>query len=348
MAILSGPLNIEEPHGPDAKQPVWSEDLGTMTATWIAPDETQWPLSNTAESPGWFTMDGPSGWGAPPYEIVTDPLGAGGESVRAIRQKGSHILWPIYIGGRNHVEFCDRWNAVVDAITMTSEMIPGRLRVERPVPGGARWREIPCFYEDGLGGEPGENHLYAKPVVQLYAPGGLWSGDRSIRATKDYETGSGGGGGGGGGGGKSFYAPFMTVSSSKVTSAAPAGSTEGGGGGADGPTTDIVNPGTVDAWPVWKIRGPLSKITATNTSTGERFAVTYDLLDKQVMVITTARGSVRGPGDISLARYVDWFNPSGTKLWPVRRGLNKIAFQIDGAATGTRLEFSFVPRYKTA
>lgn len=343
MAILSGPLHIEEP--PDAKQPVWRENLGTMNATWIAPDETLWPLSNTAEDPGWFTVNGPSGWGAPPFEIVTDPLGLGGESVRSIRQKGSRIQWPIYIGGRTHVEFCDRWNAVVDAITMTSEMIPGRLRVERPVPGGARWREISCFYEQGLEGEPGENHLWAKPTVQLYAPGGLWSGDRPIRATKDYDA---GGGNNGGSGGKNFYKPFMTVSSSKViSSAVPAGSTEGGGGGSL-PITDLVNPGTVDAWPVWKIRGPLSKFTAINNTTGQRFAVTYDLLDQQVMVVTTSRGSVRGPGDISLARHVDWFNPAGTSLWPMVRGLNKIAFQIDGAATGTRLELSFVPRYKTA
>lgn len=333
MPILSGGLVTVEPvldDIPDAVQPVWTEDYGNMSATWVDPTGVQWPLSNDGPSSPWFTVNGPAGWGAAPIELVTDPLPRGGEQVRYVRAQPRRIQWPLYIGSEiSHDAFVGYYRQLVEAITMTSEMqAPAWLRIARP---NGRFRQIACYYEQGLEGENGENHRYAKPVVTLFCPDGFWSSDRPVVASRDFlPTGTGGTP-------STFFNKFITIGSSKVLT-----------GGDNDPPTVINNPGSVAAWPVWKITGPMAKLTARNDTTGTRFALTYNLAAGQSITITTNRPSVRGPGDANLARYVDWFNTAGTELWPLVKGNNDIFFQIDGAAAGTHVEMSFTPRYQTA
>lgn len=333
MPILSGGL-ITAPvlEVDDTPTPVWSEDYGTINATWIDPDGVEWPLSDSNDGSLWFTMNGPAGWGATPIEIVTDPLPRGGEQVRFIRSQPRRIQWPLYIGSPNsHEEFNSAYRRLVRAITKTSNRrAPGWLRVARP---NGRFRQIACYYEQGLEGESGENHRYARPVVTLYCPDGYWSGDRPVVAERQFAA----SGQEGGPVAVNFFSPFMTLSSSKVSTGSP-----------DDPPLPVVNPGDVDAWPVWTITGPMTKLTAVNLSLGSRFALTYTLTAQQTIRITTNRPSVRGPGDANLSKYVDWFNPLGAELWPLADGTNNISFQVDGAGTGTRVEMAFTPRYETA
>lgn len=331
MPILSGGLFTAPVDDPvdTGVQSVYHESYGNMAVTWIDPDGTSWDLSNDGIDSPWFTMDGPAGWQAPPFELVTDPLPRGGEQLRFVRQQPKTMHWPIYIGNReSHEKFTGYYRQLVRAIVLTAiDQKPGYLRVARP---NGRYRQIACVYQEGLEGEAGENYSFAKPTVSFWCPDGFWSSDRATTAARDFVAAGAGTSG-------NFYAPFLSVGSSKVLT-----------GSASDPATVVTNPGDVLAWPTWKIVGPMTKLTARNDTAGTRFSLTYNLAAGQTITIATNRPSVRGPGDANLTKYVDWFNPAGTELWPLLRGNNNVFFQLDGANTGTHVEMNFVPRYATA
>lgn len=335
MAILAGGLLVLPPEPEIITPPTvaYREDVGTITASWIDPTGVEWPLSMTSEEIGWFTMNGPAGWGSTPIEIVTDALPRGGEQVRYIRAKPRRIQWPIYVFGNDHLQYVDRNRRITRAFTMTTQRNQhGYLRVQRP---DGRYREIACYYEQGFEGDAEHGHLWSRYVVTLYCPDGYWLSDRSIQASREFV-------------GTdedpdpnpSFYSPFMRLTSSRLVSP---------GGGGEESETEILNPGEVESWPEWLITGPMTSMVAENLTLGSRFAITYTLTAGQTIRITTNRPMVRGPGDANLSKYIDWFNPvRGAELWPLLDGSNNIRFQVDGAGLGSQVSMSFTPRHETA
>lgn len=327
MPILAGAGQVLIPDEPTqvALQPAGrGVEVGSITATWIDPTGPEWALSDTSEELGWFTTSGPAGWGSTPIELVTDPLPRGGEQIRFIRSKPRRLQWPIYIGGRTHLEYTTRRRSITRAFTMTTQrMAPGYLKVARP---GGEARLIACYYEQGLEGEAGQDWLSSRNVVQLYCPDGYWSDAQPVTVERTFAPQN-----------TPFINPFMTVTSSRVLS----------GQEGDAPTV-IDNVGDVEAWPVWTLTGPMTKFTAENQTIGSRFALTYALAAGQQITITTNPPTVRGPGDANFSRYVDWFNPDGTELWPLLDGPNDVSFVVEGAGSGTKVQLTFTPRYETA
>jgi hypothetical protein len=138
-----------------------------------------------------------------------------------------------------------------------------------------------------------------------------------------------------------FYKPFMSISSSRLVS--------GTGSDTTVPSaTTVVNDGDTEAWPVWTLNGPFTKLTAVNLTTGARFALTYNLVAGDAITITTNRPSVRDRSGTNRSRNIDWTNPLGTQLWPLIPGANEISFIALGAGAGTRVQMAFTPRYETA
>lgn len=300
---------------PDTPQPVWREDVGTMRATWTSPDGQVIELTNISPELGWFTTQGPSGWGANPIELVTDPLPRGGEQVRYIRVGSRTVTWPLHIWGDTHQEFITRYRRVMRAFTQTTyRQEPGILTVYRPT---GRARMIYAYYKEGFSGEAGENWLSANPVLNLFCPDGYWTDTTDTVVGRSQ-----------GGGADSFYSPFMTIGTSQTLG-----------------VTVVTNPGEVEAWPRWTITGPMAKITAVNNTLGVQFALTYPLTEGQQVRITTNRPTVRGPGDSVLTGYLDW--PSAV-LWPLVPGDNDIEFRVDGAGAATRVDLGFKARYEGA
>lgn len=288
--------------------------VGTMRATYVDPEGTEWDLSNINPDVGYFTTDGIGGWGAPPFEIVTDPVPRGGEAIRAIRSQASRLTWPLHIYADTHMQFITRYRALKRAILMTARRnLPGVLKVARP-DGSARTIEV--YYEDGFGGEPGENWVSANPVLTLFCPDGSWKDTEQMVITRVTEPAS------------SFYTPWLTISSSQVIG-----------------SSVIVNPGDVHAWPVWTINGPATSITATNSTTGEAFTLTYAINVGQTITITTDRPTVRGPAGENIAGSLNW---PGAWLWGLAPGNNNVTFTVAGAGTGTQIRMAFYPRYEGA
>lgn len=299
---------------PDSPPPIAFEDVGTMRATWTDPDGQVWQLTDISPELGWFTRPGPGGWGANPIELVTDPIAAGGEQVRYIRVQPRTITWPLHIWGETHQQFVERYRQVLRAFTSTTHrQAPGILTISRP--DGTN-RMIYAYYKEGFDGEVGENWLSANPVINLWCPDGYWTDTTDTTISRSQPVAS------------NFFSPFITVGSSQVL----------------GDTT-IVNPGEISAWPRWTVTGPMTKLTATNITLGQRFALTYSLSAGQQVQITTQRPMVRGPGDINLAGSLDW--PSAV-LWPLLPGANQVNFSIDGAGTNSRIDMGFRARYEGA
>lgn len=351
MPLLAGGLIVVTP-GEDIVTPPTVphlETVGKPVFTWVDPDGREWPLSNTSEELGWFTL-WPSGWGASPIEITTDQLPRGGEAVRAIASKPSTLQWPLEIFGRTHDEFVSRYRRISRAFKLTTRrQRPGVIRVQRP---DGSVRQAQAFYAQGLEAEAEQNHLFARPVVSLLVPEGKWRAALPVVVERSF-TGSGG---------TipedpeepeepvTFFAPYLSVTSSNVVGTPGGGDTGGDGstgGGEDDPAslTTITNPGDEEAWPVWTVVGPMTQLRAWNVTLGTRFALTYPLGVEQTITITTDLATVRGPGDTNLSRHIDWFNPAGTELWPLTDGPNVVGLEVDGAGTTTKVRMEFTPRY---
>jgi hypothetical protein len=290
----------------------WREDVGTINATWTDPTGVVWPLSDISPDRGFFTTNAIAGWGAQPYEIVTDPMSRGGESVRFIRPQPARLTWPLHIWGDTHQQFVDRYRALRKAFLMTvHKRQPGTLTVARP-DGSAR--AIDAFYQEGWTGEAGQNWLSASPVVTLFCPDGAW---RDVQQTVVTRV---------AGNPSSFFTNFPAISVSQVLGA-----------------TVVTNPGDVTAWPTWAITGPCTAVTATNATTGQTFTLTATLTAGQVATITTDRPTVRGPSGENLVGGLNW---PAAFLWGLDPGDNSVTFTVAGATSDTQIQLSFYPRYE--
>ncbi len=296
------------------------EDVGTMTATWTDPTGTVWPLTDTSDGgeddTGWFTSNGPGGWNATSYEIVTDALAGGGVNVRHVRANPGTLTWPIHTWGESHLQWVQRHREIRRAIMMTVHRNQlGVLTVSRP-DGSSRWVE--CMYQGGFQGESGEGWLFSTDVITLLCPDGYWKDTAPGSVTFTYQA------------GVDFLDPFPSVSPGL-----PLGEAQ------------IDNPGDVAAWPVWTLTGPMSSFSATNVTLGLEFTLTWPLLAGHQITIDTnrSRPQVRSPTGDNLVAFLNW--PTAY-LWPVLPGVNDLVFNVAGADEGTAVNLTYHARYEGA
>ncbi|GAA3750787.1 phage distal tail protein [Micromonospora maritima] len=293
--------------------------VGAMRATWADPQGAVVELTGPHEAHGWFTRPEVAGWGAAPVTLVTDPLPRGGVSVRHQRREPRRLTWPLHVYGDTHLQFLDRYRRLMRHFTLTKYRGAGTLTIYRP-DGSDRARAIDCLYEDGFGGEPGENVRYANPTLTLFCPDGYFRAvDRQfIRRT--YQ----------GTGGSPYLRPYLTVSSSRTL----------------GEST-VFNGGDIEVYPSWTITGPAAQLVATNETTGESFTLTHNLLAGQTatITITADRALIRGHNGENLSGKLNF---PGAVLWALLPGTNDVNFQVTGSGPGTQVELSFYPLYETA
>lgn len=284
--------------------------VGTMYATWTDPDGNEWVLTNP-DGFNWLTTNGPAGWGAPPYEIITDPLARGGVNVRYVRADPARITWPLHIHGDTYLEFTQKYRQLRAAFLLTLHRnAPGVLTVQLP---DASARQIELWYEEGFSGLSGENWLYANPVLTLLAPDPYWRDAADTVLPFTYSAGS------------SFLAPYPQVSSASLG------------------TTTITNVGEVNAYPVWTVTGPIVALTGTNTTTGQSFQITYTLGAGQTLTISSDPPTVTGPAGENLVSQLNW---PEAYLWPLVPGDNLVTFSVSGADVGTAVQLAYRNRYE--
>lgn len=290
------------------------------SATWVDPTGTEWPL--TTPEFGWFTPNSVAeALGAAPITITTFPDPRGGTEPQHIQPGSRRITWPLHIFGSTHTEFLSRWRTLGRAFTRTRRDGPGRLIISRP-DGTAR--EISAYYEAGWDGTPGMGFVEDDVALTLYCPDAYWADvipETVLRQFSNWGT---------------YLGDYPFVSNSQILG-----------------NTTIANPGEVEAWPIWRITGPTSLVTATNVTTGESWELDPNatgvahgpLLAGETVTITTRKPTVRGPaGQIWTAA----INFPTAVLWPLEPGDNQVTFALAAAGSGSQVELTYQPRYETA
>jgi len=232
------------------------------------------------------------------------------------RAEPRRLTWPLHIYGDTHMQWLERYRALMRAFTLTKYQGPGVMRVTRP-DGSAR--EIECLYEDGFGGEPNENHDFANPVLTLLCPDGFWRDVNQQVITRSAAADA-----------VPYLNPYPTVSSSQILG-----------------QSRIYNPGDVQAWPHWAITGPAAQLVATNHTTGESFTLSHTLLAGQTATITMTahRPLIRDHEGNNIVGSLNW---PGARLWGLIPGFNEVTFDVTGSGPGTQVQLSFYPRYEAA
>lgn len=241
-------------------------EIGFAAALFIDADGVTWPLTNTADTVGFFTLaEGVSGLGAAPVELTTDDHPRGGSRLRHTQPVSRTIVWPLYVYGDTHMEFLGRWRQLASAFTGTSRRkIPGVLEIARP--DGTR-RRIEVFYREGFEGRGTKGMGIASDaaILSLYCEDAYFYDPVAIGEHRGVDPGAT----------MDFLNPYPSVSSSQVLGA-----------------TSLTNPGDVTAWPTWTITGPGTEVTVTHSGTGESFTITPasvggTLAAKDRVIVTT-------------------------------------------------------------
>ncbi|MFF4547251.1 phage tail protein [Streptomyces sp. NPDC001406] len=245
MPILAGPAEVVIP--------VLLPQVGFATAVFIDADGVTWPLTDTADDNGFFTLaEGVSGLGAAPRELTKDDHPRGGSRLRHVQPVSRTIVWPLHVFGATHMEFVTRWRQLASAFTGTVRLrqdgtrIPGILEIARP--DGTR-RRIKVYYSEGFDGQgkQGTGIVSDAAILSLYCEDPFWYDSVAIGEHRGIDA----------GGTVDFLSPYPSISSSQVLGA-----------------TSLTNPGEVTAWPTWTITGPGTAVTVTHSGTGESFLIT--------------------------------------------------------------------------
>jgi len=326
MPFVTGPVTVTPPtdsgSGTTTTPPVVVVPApgGLYVPEWIAPDGTV--LALNPPDGVWHTLDAVGGIGAAPVDFVTTANPDGGVNVEYVRPKESTIQWPLRFRDDNHLTLLGAFRQVTASITMTRRRGPGLLRLTRP-DGTAR--EILAYYSSGLEGDTGGDGLWleASPVINFYCPRPFWRDVNPTVVYREQQTSS------------SFLSPYMTVSSGAVFGA-----------------TTMVNAGVTDVWPQWQVRGPMSSLTATNTTRGESFTITHSLSAGQVLTINSRPIQVRGPSGENL---INSMNLPAGKPWRLdAESTSDVTFTVTGAAPAgsgnlaTGVTATFYTEYETA
>lgn len=322
MPIITG--TVVEPPPAEVPPPAQLPGVGFASATYYAPDGSVWPLTDTSDDRGYFTLsEGVSGLGAAPVEFTTDAHPRGGARIRHIQPQPRDIVWPLHVFGPDHDGFVERWEALAKALTATHESGPGILEIARP---NGRRRRIHVHYREGFEGQPDQGYgiISDSAVITWFCEDPFWYDPTAITVHREHSV------------GVPFLNPFPTISSGQVLGA-----------------TTVHNPGHIEVWPEWTITGPASLVTFTHTGTGESFALDPNnpkiahgnlLAGEQVTVATNPMRVRYQNGD----NWTGAINFPGATLWPLQPGDNAVTFALSGAGPGSAVDLAFNPRYQTA
>ncbi len=185
-------------------------------------------------------------------------------------------------------------------------------------------RELYCVAEDGLGlaeryGET-SGLTWQRAVVTFLAPDPYWYDPTPV--TRTWVTSNSG------------EVPFFP--GPPFTLSAPPNL---------GPQ-QVTNDGDVEAWPIWTFRAPFTGVTVANGSTGKLLVSTL-AKTTGFQIVDTRRTSPRAYDDTGASRLQEVASDPASSLFPLRRGVNALTFDIAGVPLGesAQVELVFYRRF---
>lgn len=265
----------------------------------------------------WWAPDGtPEG-----IEVPLSRPSLGWRLMRGVRGLGQYtgprlITLPVRVGGTTTGQFVERLDHLIDVFGRTDTDGPGRLMVARP---DGRRREILAYTQSGLDGDRGTGATAELLVITLYCPVPWFRDVTPVRIERRPAV------------TRRYLGPAYPALSS---------------GRALGQSI-VHNPGNVPAWPVWRVHGPATVLTASSDRLGGA-GFTLTLSDPlgagEVATVDTdpLTGSITGPTGDDLFGDLDW---PGATLFPLLPGANPVTFAVTGGGWG---ELTYQPRYRSA
>ncbi|GGX63168.1 phage distal tail protein [Streptomyces hiroshimensis] len=290
-------------------------------------------------------LPGPTGMDAPPWQAsVSEYAGLDGGQVVKTRAATRRINLPLLLWAPTRPELLALRRRLITAVMAG----PGTLRVAE-ADGSAR--TIGVQYLGGLEGDESSDNAgltYTRYGLQLVAPDPYWAGPLRTAAFRVH-------------GGTPHF-----LSRLPATASGPAGddTTEAaffplriGASviGEDGVPISVTS--DTEAWPVWRITGPLGHQDAgqpavplrlSNTTTGKSLALNYAVAAGEVVVIDTRPGIKAvyreapggGQGE-NLWPHVT----GGAALWPLVPGTNTVAVTAAGADDRSAVTLTYQSRH---
>jgi len=317
VPIPVGSSGVPVPPTPSNAPPV----IGNAEAVWIDPTGVEWPLTDRRY--GYWMTDGATGLGAPKRLLVTDENPLGGSTVRTVIPKSRIINLPLYVYGLTHNDFLANWRGLIDAFDMTCDpgVGPGIFRITRP---GGTARQVRAYYQDGFDGTNGRGQIWDAAAISLLVESPFWESPTPLSIERKHTSDT-----------STFFSPFIHVSSGRTLG-----------------STNLTNPGEIEAWPVWTIAGPATSVTATRHNpdgTDSAFTLTGAVdLGETVTVITDPTDQPQIIGPDGLTSWIDHLDWPGAELWSVPRGTTPVDFTVGGSGDGTRITLAFTPRWRAA
>ncbi len=255
-------------------------------------------------------LQGTTGLFMPPFSLASEPVPLeGGSRFRATNTEANKIVVPACIKGDTHLDYRTQMRNIASALNPLRGA--GRLRFYL----GDTAREVNCYYTGGLD-HPEEYPTFGLPRIEFTALDPYWYDirDRTYRFSLS--------------GLKNGWFPTLPIrlNVNSVTNKVAA-----------------VNPGDVDAWPIWTLRGSSAgTLVIVNLTTNKRLGLTHANPPNGTVVIDTRPGrkSVTYNGTANLFSKL-----SRLSMWPLVPGDNRIELQIPGADDTTVMSLAFRGRY---
>ncbi|WP_424214780.1 phage tail domain-containing protein [Streptomyces sp. BI20] len=287
------------------------------------------PLTDFAgrKWPAMFLQDGATGLDMPPMENHSDVSpNLDGGSFRSTRAAQREILLPLYLYGIDRRSILDLKRRLAKTLNPKN----GWCRLVF-TEGDGTSRYLTGYYKGGMEGNEGTDSAgftWCRYGIQLTCFDPWFYGTADTFA--EWKTGAG----------KAFLKgagkPFipLDVNSGIISSIG----------------VTVVNPGDVEAWPIWKLAGPVSSFTITSQD-GRSFGI--NPADKTTPVVAAGKTLTidTRPGFKTVT------DSDGKNLWPqlddspalfdLPSGPSKLDVVIDAGADQADLQLTFSPRYES-
>ncbi|WP_259454011.1 phage tail family protein [Streptomyces ginkgonis] len=272
--------------------------------------------------PAIFLQPGASGLDMPPVELHSDDSpNLDGSIFRSTRTGSREIMLPVYLYGIDRRSLRDLKQRL--AVALNPAHGPCRLEATE---GDAQPRHLYCYYRGGMEGNEAEDSAgfrWAKYGLTFTAPDPWWYGPDLRVAEWSFGI------------GKPFLGrplyPFR-ISLGGVDAQVP-----------------VVNPGQVEAWPHWEIKGPVRSFNLVGPS-GDSFGMPSpdgaDVVpDGRVLTVDTRPGH-KSLIDDQGTNYWPRLAPN-PRLWPIPAGRSEVALNVIAGSGTASVRLTLRPRYLT-
>ncbi|MFI2909461.1 phage tail domain-containing protein [Streptomyces sp. PDY-4] len=262
----------------------------------------------------------------PPYALFSDDSpNLDGSIFRSARASSREIMIPVFLFG------IDRRTVNQLKRQLFQALNPARgYCVLTFTEGDGRSRKLSCYYKGGMEGAEDSStagFTWAKYGLTFTAMDPWFYSDRDESKRWDF------------GAGDPFLSPVTSFFPVKISS---------GVLGGDGQGLAINNPGDIEAWPVWELRGPIKSFSLTSPY-GESIAAAppsdgSDLVASGRRLIIDTRPGRKTVKDSTGTNYWDRLS-SNPQFWSIDPGESSADISVVTGSGKAAVTLSFSPRY---